>query len=364
LNFALWAKMASSQERRLCRRRRWLEVMWVTQQACCCGLVFDQRGVVRDVKRATATVGRAEATEESSSQSSVAPSEAAVVKTTPSVITFEAIDCLVERNNPLGLVYRDALLVRTGLMLPRPDVFEAALDAAVARNLERSPYFGGTELEAWWRQTTRELYEEVLSPDLYDQSELEAFDKCFEALFADLHESLLVGPHTWHPAAEVLAVLDRLREWRDERDGPRFGVVSRKFDNRLPALLRAVLGEDQFYRTFDFVATGPRPFDTAKEAHGMDISCVLHVDSVADDLPCDSVTLAPAGDATSVLPTFRDLPRLWGLPAIPEDDIVETTRIYSVYDAIEGDDVDDDQKADDDDQDDDADSSDTADLSS
>lgn len=273
------------------------------------------------------TAGEGEDKNEALVTSSASSSSASIVKGTPSLITFEAIDVLVQARNPLGLVYRDTLLECTGLMLPRPDVFDDALREAVAKNSESSPGFGGSSDEEsilnWWRQTTRDTYETILlEEDLYDEEEISIFEKTFETVFQTLQTRLL--DEAWEPVDAVYRILSELRDWRDNRGGPKIGVVSSAFDGRLKTLLRNVIGEDECTSTFDFILTPSDQDRTLGE------TADIHVDIAGD--ADNLLALAPASsDELSVLPTLRDLISIWELPSAPEDDLVQTTRLYSVY---------------------------------
>ena len=76
---------------------------------------------------------------------------AALARVEPVVLTLEP-SMMLQRAVPPGLVYRDALLRYTGLMLPRPSFFDTAYYAAVDSNLASSPRFGaenGESAETW-----------------------------------------------------------------------------------------------------------------------------------------------------------------------------------------------------------------------
>lgn len=311
---------------------------WVIQNGL--GLVFYRAaGCRRGVKATTlSSVERAEEIEAALSlRGNEATETASLVKSAPSVVTFEAIDVLVQRSSPVGLVYRDALLMRTGLMLPRPDVFGAAYQKALEANMERSPRYGAVSDESsaeWWRRITRETFDAVVSPDLYDDEELAIVDQNFEAVFADLHDSGLVGIDSWEPTPSAYRILSAMREWRDARSGPRIGVVSTKFDSRLSKLLKTVLSEDECFNTFDFITTiaeASDPFDAARQTHGFPADRCVHV---GPDAPTDAmkhIKIASATQTTPTLPTLHDLLDIFELPKTPEDDLVRTTCVCSVY---------------------------------
>lgn len=304
------------------------------------GLVsYRAAGCRRGVKATTlSSVERAEEIEAALSiRNNEATESASLIKSAPSVVTFEAIDVLVQRSSPVGLVYRDALLMRTGLMLPRPDVFGAAYQKALDANMARSPRFGAASGESsaeWWRRTTRETFDAVVSPDLYDDEELAMVDNSFNAVFADLHDTLLISTDSWEPTPSAYRILSAMREWRDARSGPRIGVVSTKFDSRLSSLLKAVLSEDECFNTFDFITTiaeATDPFDAARQTHGFPADRCVHI---APDAPTDAVKhikIAPATQTTPALPTLHDLLDIFELPKAPEDDLVRTTCVCSVY---------------------------------
>lgn len=309
-------------------RRRSALAVWLLARAIG-GLVFHHVDVVGRRQG----VQSAETEEEGRTAVIATSRSSAMVQRDPAIITFEAIDVLVQRCIPVGLAYRDALLMRTGLMLPRPDVFETAYREACAANTDRS-----VSEEEWWRRTTRATYEAILVPGIYDDEERALLDEHEDAVFRDLHDNLLIGPDCWEPAPGVFRLLAGIRDWRDGRSGPRFGVVSSKFDSRLPTLLKNILGEDDFYKTFDFVTTSTvddDPFEAARQSHGQPFETCLHVDTDdADRLepPCERITISPASKDVYTLPTLADLVQMWNLPEVPEDDLIETTRLYSCYD--------------------------------
>ena len=97
----------------------------------------------------------------------------------PKVVTVDPIEVLVCASLPEGLVYRDALMSATGLMLPRPDIFQGFYEAAVA---QAPPRFGTNDkgAEDWWRKVTKATYDAVLTaPDQgvgYDADEMELYE--------------------------------------------------------------------------------------------------------------------------------------------------------------------------------------------
>jgi len=302
---------------------------------------------------------------------------------TPVCITFEPIDLLVRRHLPEGLLYRDSMLKLTGLRLPRPQVFEDALASAVARMQAEAPRFGAADggggdpaaaasgdaakqqqqqpLEAWWRAVVREMYESIIVPGIYDETECALFERAFDIVFRELHHKTLVSKEIWEPAPDALRLLSALREWRDERDGPRLGVVSTTFDGRVERLLTSVLGEDVVASTFDFVVGASDPdgsaFELAADKRGQDLDlsrCVhlaphdlalpgadadeletaesFSVDGAPPDCRVQRITSNKKLLASTEFPSLIDLIDEWGLAKIPEDDVLVTTRTYSVYD--------------------------------
>ena len=260
----------------------------------------------------------------------------------PKVVTVDPIEVLVCASLPEGLVYRDALMSATGLMLPRPDVFQEAFERSVAA---AAPRFGaGVESAAsWWRGVTLGTYNAVLRSEagLYDDAELASFDKCFDALFDELQSELFVGADFWRADPDAPRLLAALREWRDLGGGPRVGVVSDRFDDRLEGLLRKVLGDDVVDATFDFVVSAvdgdDSGFDAAAAKHGVSNEGCVHVALAAPpDCPyatllVDTSDLAEDRDPdarTSLLDLLDD----WNLDKVDGDDIITTSRTYSVYD--------------------------------
>lgn len=259
---------------------------------------------------------------------------------TPRVISIDPIGTLVARTLPAGLVYRDALLEASGLMLPRPDIFEAAHEAALAA---APPRFGaGRATPAdWWRAVTRDTYARVLTSGEYpyDDDELAAYEACFDDLFDVLQRDKLISDELWTPTPDAPRLLAALRAWRDA-GGPRVVAVTDGFDDRLGQLLANVLGGDVVAATFDGIVGGSgssSAFEVAAEAHGQPPAACRHV-AVAADPACQYETLLvdpsdydpsrPDGLRASLLDLLDD----WGLPRAEGDDVVVTSRTYSVYD--------------------------------
>lgn len=267
--------------------------------------------------------------------------EQGIVPSTPRLVTFEAVDTLVRRFLPVGHLYRDTLLRYSGLMLPRPDVFEDAYVAAIEKQSAVAPRFGaGTlQLDDWWRAVAKRVYDEVLAD--YGEKERSLVDKVFDRVFDDVYAQELVGDDYWQKAPAAERVLEGLREWRDERDGPRIGVIS-LFDARLADLLKNLFGEDVVLDTFDFIATNSDeelPFDVAAKVHGLSADSCLHVHPYDDlDVPYRSLQLAKASDEFPYddegFPRDQlvDLVDMWGLTPVPEDDILVVNRQFFPFD--------------------------------
>jgi len=266
----------------------------------------------------------------------------ALATTAPKVVTLEVDGLLMERTLPTGLMLRDALMGTTGLMLPRPDVFEAAHVKAAAA---AAPRFGaGTEAagEAWARGVAKATCDAVVLDPFrnYDSEELAAYASGFEAAF-DAYYAGDATEDVWtlHPQAPRL--LSALREWRDVGGGPRVVAVSESVDGRLDALLRRLLGDDAVDATFDAVVCAVEGaasvFDAAAAIHRIADSSCEHAGPYAPaDCPYKT-NLVDTSDAVIDRDDVRmssplDLIDELGLPRIDDDDVIITSRPYSVYD--------------------------------
>jgi len=259
----------------------------------------------------------------------------------PQVITIDPVGLLLSRTVPAGLVYRDALLDFTGLMLPRPDIFEDAHQAALADAPERFGA-GRCSTQDWWQSVTRATYEAVLTGGdfPYDADEVAAYEAAFPALFESLQRERLLAADLWELAPGAQRLLQALRAWRDA-GGPRVYACTDGFDDRLGTLLANVLGEDVVAATFDAVVGGggeASAFAVAAEAHGAPAAACKHVATSSDSAcPYETVAVDPADyDADrddGALSSLLDLLDVWGLPKAEGDDVVVTSRTYSVYDA-------------------------------
>ena len=281
----------------------------------------------------------------------------------PQIVTFEPYNVLIKRCVPVGLLYRDCLLRWTGLMLPRPDIFEDAYDEALARQEKALPRFQG-DLDEWWRKIAYETYVKVLTPAYYDPDEIQSFEDQFENVFRELHDSVLVGNEAWEPAPRVDRILSALRDWKlrrwEQKNRLVVGIASTNFDARLGTILTDVLGEANVRETFDFICANSyanvNAFDLAQKAcddirENFDPVQPRWTHIVPDDLgnhtksfPHMKDIIPPSIDqlelATAASDIYRgrsylnllDLLDIWNLPKIPDDDLIETTRTYSVYD--------------------------------
>lgn len=274
----------------------------------------------------------------------LAPSEKGVVRAAPKVVTIDPLGTLVRRAGPEGLLYRDALLAATGLMLPRPDIFQGFYEAAVA---QAPPRFGTNDkgAEDWWKKVTKATYDAVLTaPDQgvgYDADEMELYENAFDELFASLHGDLTLGEDAWVVSPDAPRLLSALRAWRYGRGGPRVVAATDAFDDRLETLLSNALGEDCVAATFDHVITGTGQascFDIVSSTMDVADAACKHV-AVEAPAACPWVTLVVdprdyenerADDARGSL---LDLLDDWGLERAEGDDVVVTSRTYSVYDA-------------------------------
>ena len=174
-----------------------------------------------------------------------------VVKAAPQVITIDPIGTLVRRAGPEGLLYRDALLAATGLMLPRPDIFQGVYEQAYAA---AGPRFGTNSegAEAWWKKVTKATYDGVLTaePVVYDADELALYESAFDDIFRSLHDDLTLSDEAWVVDPDAPRLLSALRQWRDY-GGPRIVAATDHFDDRLEQLLANLLGGDCVAATFD-----------------------------------------------------------------------------------------------------------------
>jgi len=266
---------------------------------------------------------------------------AGVVKAAPQVITIDPIGTLVRRAGPEGLLYRDALLAATGLMLPRPDIFQGVYEQAYAA---AGPRFGTNSegAEAWWKKVTKATYDGVLTaePVVYDADELALYESAFDDIFRSLHDDLTLSDEAWVVDPDAPRLLSALRQWRDY-GGPRIVVATDHFDDRLEQLLANLLGGDCVAATFDHVVTGTGQascFDITTSTMDVQDAACKHV-AVADDgrCPYDTLVVDPrdyenerSDDARGSL---LDLLDDWGLERAEGDDVVVTSRTYSVYDA-------------------------------
>lgn len=267
--------------------------------------------------------------------------EQGIIPSTPSLITFEAVDTLVRRFLPIGHLYRDTLLHNSGLMLPHPEIFEHAYNAAFEKQSTLAPRYGaGAPLDDWWRAVARQVYDDVLA-DYPDESK-DVANKVFDRVFEDLYADELTGAGYWQrdPAAE--RILAGLREWRDERDGPRIGVIS-MCDKRVVDLLKNLFGEDVVQDTFDFIVTNSDedlPFDIAAKVHGLSPDSCLHVHPYDDDfdVPYRSLQLAKSSDEFPYdeegFPRDQlvDLIDIWELPEEEDDNILVVNRQFFPFD--------------------------------
>ena len=279
----------------------------------------------------------------------------------PLVITFEPVNTILRRSVPVGLLYRDTLLRWTGLMLPRPDIFERAYDDAVQRAEAESPRFGamGAGEDDWWRAVARDVYGQILVPGTYDEEELAIYEKQFDNIYRELHDSIEISEEAWERGPHVKRVLGALKDWKMD-NGPAIGICSTEFDSRLGATLDTILGED-LMSTFDFLCANSYEndaFDMVNHAYSEMKSSEINgrwIHVLADDArPSETLTQAQEkhgfktvelSSAKSDLYTgtsylnLLELIELWNLPSIPEDDLFQTTRTYSVYDQDFYDDV-------------------------
>ena len=135
-------------------------------------------------------------------------------------------------------------------------------------------------------------------------------------------------------------MVSALRQWRDY-GGPRIVAATDHFDDRLEQLLANMLGGDCVAATFDHVVTGTGQascFDiTTSTMDVPDASCKHVAVSSPATCPYDTLVVDPrdyenerADDARGSL---LDLLDDWGLERAEGDDVVVTSRTYSVYDA-------------------------------
>jgi len=266
-----------------------------------------------------------------------------IAATQPAIVTFEPVNVLVRRTVPVGIHYRDALLRWTGLMLPRPDVFEKAYQEVYAKAEIASSRFGaGTEtLEAWWRRIVLEVYNTVVTCEFYDEDELELVETNFDNVFRELYDSIMVGTDVWQMAPDVSRLLAALREWRDLGGGPRIGIVSTQLDDRVSKMLHSVFEIDQLEHTFDFIIGNSDPDASAFEKAAalrkqIPTEQCVHVvpfGAIPPSADCPVITVASAAtDVSTDGIRLLDLLDTWNLSKQPEDDLITTTRLYSVYD--------------------------------
>jgi len=168
------------------------------------------------------------------------------------LITFDAIDTLIQLRAPVGSFYRDALLEATGFRarLPGPAVFDASFIEAYQEMDEIHPCYGsttGVSSEDWWYQVVKKTYDktQILEAGIKD----ELNDWMLDPVFETLYYRMFTTDEAWELKPGILEALSYFAQWRID-GGPALGVLS-NMDNRLPALLQN-LGVDE---AFDFIFT-------------------------------------------------------------------------------------------------------------
>ena len=115
--------------------------------------------------------------------------------TRPALITFDAMDTLIEPSQSVGRWYREALnaVGDMRLRLPRPGLFTAAFNKVFADMCKSDPCFGaksGTSSRDWWYQVVKKTFQttENLHTQI-DEDELESImPELFELVYEEVRD--------------------------------------------------------------------------------------------------------------------------------------------------------------------------------
>ena len=232
-------------------------------------------------------------------QSNIVSVKKDMIKERPLLITYEAMDTLIQPSQSIGRWYREALntVCEMKIRLPRPALFTEAFKNVYDKRCKEYPCFGslsGMNPKDWWYEVVRQTF--YTTRDLVNL-EKDEIDNLMPEVFELLYKEVFNTAAGWMLKDDVEYTLTKLRDWRDQGNGPKIGIVS-NFDDRLPHILND-LGLAQY---FDFILTSydcknEKPnrgiFDEAlKIAKVTDTSKCYHVGS---SIPLDITGAAAAG---------------------------------------------------------------------
>jgi REG-2-like HAD superfamily hydrolase len=193
----------------------------------------------------------------------------------PAVITFDAFGTLIEPSQSVGRWYREALnsLTEMTIRLPHPKYFGEAFDKTYQEKIKAEPCFGATtgkSSKQWW---TEQIEDTLRNTEGLVYVEPEEITALLPALAEFLYTDVFSTKEGWQVKEDVMYTLDKLRDWRDQGNGPKIGVVS-NFDERLPSILGELgVGEFLDFVTTSYSAKIEKPskgiFDEALKAAGV-----------------------------------------------------------------------------------------------
>lgn len=94
----------------------------------------------------------------------------------------------------------------------------------------------GMTAKQWWFETVKKTYQGTEALNQIEPQELEVL---LPGIFDVLYNDIFGSKRGWVLKEDVVYTLTKLRDWRDQGAGPKFGVVS-NFDDRLPRILAGV----------------------------------------------------------------------------------------------------------------------------
>ena len=159
----------------------------------------------------------------------------------PELITFDAMNTLIEPSQSVGRWYREALndACDMRIRLPRPALFTAAFNKAFRDMSKSHPCFGqtpasqGMTSKQWWHAVIRNTLINTENNSLLSTEEI---DSLMPQIFDTLYTDVFSTSKGWVVKENVVYTLQKLREWRDIGNGPKIGVIS-NFDERLEGVL-------------------------------------------------------------------------------------------------------------------------------
>ena len=113
--------------------------------------------------------------------------------TRPALITFDAMDTLIEPSQSVGRWYREALnaIGDMRLRLPRPGLFTAAFNKALADMCRSDPCFGaksGMNSRDWWYQVVKKTFQ--TTENLHTQVDEEDLEAIMPELFDLIYDEV------------------------------------------------------------------------------------------------------------------------------------------------------------------------------